>query len=181
MSEQLGLGKLITTPQQRDAIHIAVAPVVAGEVLNAGDRVFFDDGKALGCMSGNESVGVVDPFLRSTVHAGQTFWLFLNPGSITSLRHDWTHPEFRQEAATPMTSEQWMRAWAVEHMGYDYYGDEERLSDERAYANAIEAGYSLSVGPYESAADHIDNEWWAHWEAITGSKGQRGEYFRCAC
>lgn len=41
MSESLGLGKIITTPQQRDAIHVAVAPVVANSELKPGQRVGF--------------------------------------------------------------------------------------------------------------------------------------------
>lgn len=41
MSDQskLGLGQIITSQQERDAIHIAVAPVTAAEKLNPGDHV----------------------------------------------------------------------------------------------------------------------------------------------
>lgn len=187
MSETLGLGQIITTPQSRDAIHIAVVPVVASESMQPGQRAAIThDGKAAPTTDFSTYVGVIDPFLRGAVPTGATCWLYLEPGSITSLRHEWTHPAFEatavaQVASGKSASEAWMRAWAVEHMGDDYYGDSDRLSAEQAYANAMGAGRSMSVGPYEGARDHIDNEWWAHWEAITGERGQRDEHFRCAC
>lgn len=78
---------------RRDAVHIAVAPVVAAEELAPGRRVGLrEDGLASG---GEEPIGVVDPFREAPVLPGQLFWLFLFPGTITSLRHVWTHPAFR--------------------------------------------------------------------------------------
>lgn len=181
--EQLNLGQIIITPQQRDAIHIAVAPVVAADKLRAGDKVWLENGLArLGAIN---SIGVVDPFLDVAVEVGQTFWLYLNPGSITSLRHDWTHPAF--EAAAPAqvpqrsASEKWMREWAMKHVSEDYYGDSGRLSEDDALAYAIDVGHRNHIGPHEDARAFIDDEWWTHWEAITGKTGSRGEYFSCSC
>lgn len=194
MSDQskLSLGRIITTEQHRDAVHIAVAPVTAACVLCAGEHVKLDtDGRArVGHI--NDCIGIVDPFLRERINIGERFWLYLYPGSITSLRHEWEHPAFEKEtkadAENPKAaSEAWMKAWAIRHMSEDYYGDweddkrPERLSDEQAYANAIRAGHNMNVGPYEDARDHIDKEWWSHWEIITGKAGQRGDYFSCAC
>lgn len=65
-------------------------------------------------------------------------------------------------------------------MGEDYYGDGER-SEDAAYAAAIAAGREHHIGPYEDARDYIDNEWWAHWEIITGERGDRDSYFSCSC
>lgn len=178
---QFLLGKLVQGNPERDAVHIAVVAVEADGPLSAGMRVGFKDNGRVGRLP-QEVIGVVDPFLTESVYEGDKFWLFLLPNTITSLKHNWIHPAF--EAETPRAksaSEDWMRAWAVKHMSEDYYGDGEKLSPETAYANAIEAGRTHSVGPYEAARDHIDSEWWSHWETITGQIGDREEYFRCAC
>lgn len=76
----------------RDAIHIAMAPVVAAERLQPGQHIgLLDDGRA--CAS-DKPIGIVDPFLVDAVLPGHRLWLFLYPGTVTSLRHDWTHPAF---------------------------------------------------------------------------------------
>lgn len=183
MSENLKLGQIITDEQHKDAIHIAVAPVRAAEKLKAGQHVSLVGVEAWATVG--DPIGVVDPFLKTDVKKGQMFWLYLYPGSIRSLRHEWTHPAFGSSdapASDPKSaSEKWMRAWAVRHVSEDYYGNGSPKSEQAAYEYAIRAGYEMHIGPYESARDYIDNEWWAHWEAITGKAGQRGEYFSCAC
>lgn len=90
------LGELCTDEARRDAIHIAVAPVIAGQRLNPGNHVGLVDGVArVGLPPGISSIGVVDPFLGNAVEVGQRFWLFLYPNTVTSLRHVWTHPSFK--------------------------------------------------------------------------------------
>src|SRR5262245_3338274 len=92
----LKLGELITDPAaERDAVHVAVAPVVAAEDLLPGQHVGFvtpGDHEQVGATA--ITVGIVDPFLRQAVLRGERFWLLLYPQTITSLRHDWTHPAF---------------------------------------------------------------------------------------
>lgn len=184
MSDTLKLGHIIEGEANRDATHVAVAPVIAGERLLPGEHVAIDaDGMAINPVR-SDAIGVVDPFLKSFVRPGQKFWLFLYPGTITALRHEWTHPAFALQQAVEVPksdSEKWMTRWAMEHMGEDYYGDGHTHSPQEALGLAIRAGHNLSVGPYESARDHIDNDWWTHWENITGQKGERGEYFSCGC
>lgn len=88
----LNLGQLITTPQQRDAIHVAVAPVIAAESMEPGQHVQLNN-EGRGC-SGKEPIGVVDPYLRHDVMPGEQFWLFLYPKTVTNLHHQWDHPAF---------------------------------------------------------------------------------------
>lgn len=103
MSGDIGIGKLIVgvhdAKKERDAIHVAVICVEAAMHLQPGDHVSVKiegDGKYLAAKSGwgVQKVGIVDPFLPREVMRGQKFWLFLYPGTITSLKHHWTHPAF---------------------------------------------------------------------------------------
>ena len=97
MQEMPKLGQLIDPDENpgRDAVHIAIAPVVAGEMLEPGDSLILRDGLAYATLSFNpQRVGIVDPFLKENVQLGQKFYLFLLPGTVTSLRHVWTHPAF---------------------------------------------------------------------------------------
>lgn len=89
----LGLGEIITTPQKRDAIHVAVIPVVAKMELAPGWWVSKDGENILQ----KSAVGIVDPFLTKNVQKGETFWLFLKPNTVTGMRHAWEHPEFEFE------------------------------------------------------------------------------------
>lgn len=182
------LGTIITSGE-RDAIHLAVEPVIAGEFLKVGQDIGIGkDGKAYSIKSIiGKYLGIVDPFLKSPVKVGEKFWLIVYPRQITSLRHVWSHPDFPESVLTEnITNEKeasikWMTNWARVHMSEDYYGDEGRLSDETAYSKAIEAGHNNHIGPYEDATDYIDDTWWDHWETITGQRGDRGSYFSCSC
>lgn len=97
------LGKLITDgDRRRDAIHVAVAPVTATCVMKPGTWCEFAQAgntELVTTATGdNPVVGVVDPYLAHEVGPGDRFWLFLLPGSITGLRHIWTHPAFARTA-----------------------------------------------------------------------------------
>jgi hypothetical protein len=191
------LGTIIDSTQQRDAIHLGVQPAQAAMPLTVGQHVALVQGMAYGgagLAPGTKTVGIVDPFLTAPVMPGQWFWLVVYPRQITSLRHVWTHPDFDSEApATPaaqaapaetakVASQQWMQAWASQHMADDYYSSGDgKLAPEVAYATAIQAGHDHHVGPHEDAREHIDSEWWGHWETITGKRGQRADYFSCGC
>ena len=186
------LGTIIDETAGRDAIHLAVEPVIAGEDLYPGQHIRIAYGVAV---SNGEAFGIVDPFLKGLVRKGSRFWFVIYPRQITSLRHVWEHPAFAAMEVTAVSqsvasktpdsknaSIEWMKRWADEHMGDDYYGaGDEKRSVESSYASAIEAGHNNHIGPYEDARDHIDDVWWDHWENITGEKGERGSYFSCGC
>lgn len=93
------LGSLIEGFAARDCIHIAVAPVVAAHDVSPGDHVGLDDkGEADWQSVGIETIGIVDPFLNVTkVEKGQRFWMLLYPGTITGLRHVFSHPAFKSK------------------------------------------------------------------------------------
>jgi hypothetical protein len=118
MSE-LKIGELITDVQQRDAIHIAVAPVIATEILFPGQAIGFAEAGNTEKVNRQavQKIGIVDPYLKLAVAPGQRFWMFLYPNTVTSLRHDWSHPTFDANAA--QESEKWLREFAAK-LGKNY-------------------------------------------------------------
>ena len=93
MNGDIGIGKLIDQERHRDAIHVAVAPLVAAETLYAGNHIGLSPmGEATKSVT---PIGIVDPFLTADVGIGQKFYLFMLPGMVTNIRHSWSHSAFQ--------------------------------------------------------------------------------------
>lgn len=175
------VGKILDGPAERDAVHFAVAPVSTDEMLSPGQHIGITRGKATAAPD-VPCVGIVDPFLRSRVMPGDRFWLFLYPGSITSLRHEWTHSAF-SEAPTvePPDSEgersiKWMADFA------EQYGFTGSRMMEAARDYLRDGEYFCDGGTFEG--EYVPDEFWTHYQNITGEKidpERRNNFFTCAC
>ena len=95
MKEVIKLGQLLGSKEQRDAVHVAVIPCEAIYELDPGEHVgLVRASKGDGWIAdrGAKHIGVIDPFLTHSVGPKQRFYVILYPNTITSLRHQWTHP-----------------------------------------------------------------------------------------
>lgn len=190
------LGNIIDDKQKRDAIHLAVEPVVAMEMLLPGSHVTVD-GRLV---RGNNGVGIVDPFLIEPVLQGQRFWLVVYPRTIKSLRHVWEHPEFpaseivkHEEEMTTDTdkvkiSKEWMIAYAEEINSWSY--NEEDGYHPVTYQELMEAAKDyLSNGWYWNLGSRLEGEslhsdFWYHYEIISGEnieEDKQQSFFTCSC
>ena len=141
MKNEIKLGEFADPGEKRDAIHIAVAPVIAAEKLAPGQDIGFtgSSGDEFSVGTSPEPIGIVDPFLKGLVLQGQRFWMFLYPNTITSLRHDWEHPAF--DADLREISRAWLAAFA-EDIGL-------------ALQSAIGAGEAyINTGEYHTFLGH---------------------------
>jgi hypothetical protein len=173
------LGKLIEGEAARDAVHIAIAPVVAAETLVPGQDIGLDSKTGMAGGYAAPSIGIVDPFLKFSVDRGQSFYMFLYPRTITSLRHDWTHPAFN----TPddkTYSERWLREYAVKFNSYS-------KTPEDAFNRLIDDLRTGSLNCYGSDTNHlseIDNAdlLKEHGERYLGIKIDWDQFsFSCSC
>lgn len=173
------LGTLITHPAQRDAIHIAIAPVTSDESLYAGCHVSLVPGSTDKVRSfvplkghASDAVGIVDPFLTEPLKPGDRFWLLLYPQTITGLRHEWSHPAF--PITVPIASEVFLRNYAaacrMEYKdfmtGVDFF---------------LKTGQEMDddMNGYE-----IPDDFWTHYQAVTGQavpKEKQDEGFWSCC
>lgn len=196
------LGTIIDDTQKRDAIHLAVEPVTAGEDLISGEHVTVINGVALSAPRG-KGQGIVDPFLTEVVKKGARFWFVMYPRQVHSLRHVWTHPDFPDEAGTPSLeadvpagivtlrkkqSEEWLRRFCNEANcpGYDTVMaiiGQGTLPKYEEY-EGVSGEYTDEYLHFRGSDAHgtIPPEFWTHAEVVLGIKlPHHPQYFSCSC
>jgi len=172
------LGRLADANSERDAVHIAIVPMVAAEDLTAGQKVYVVDGEKAVATPPATAIGVVDPFLSAGARKGERFWLCLYPGSITSLRHDWTHPAFTPQESAKASSLKWLEGFAkvIDYELSVFLGkmDEFYCSDRDRFST-----YGESMNDLEASWPEIC----FHYSNISGNKIDPGHYvsFSCSC
>jgi hypothetical protein len=176
------LGTIITEKEKRDAIHLAVLPVVAGCKLHAGQPIDVKKGTNIAYPSTDSSLGIVDPFLKEIVYPDQMFWMVLRPRLITSLRHVWSHPSFEDELGTGSTSiDKTLARKAIEDIASECDIDADEMI--QAAHEYIDGGiYLCDGGRWEGT--YTPDEFWPHFEVLTGRKvpdSDRGNFFSCSC
>lgn len=175
------LGGLAPLDAQRDAVHVAVVPCVAGCELAIGQPVGLNADKEAMPATRGRAIGVVDPFLAWPVEAGQRFWLFLKPGTVSNLRHSWSHPLFAHEedeveaaeTAKPMTEAETSIAWlqkAATSCGVNY----------EVMMHRIEQGDYINMGENERYKALDYDEFARHVKVVTG-KDNVYPPFSCSC
>lgn len=177
---QKKIGTILKGSEERDAIHVAVASVVADAVLKPGQHIGVVNGHATrhGTM-----VGIVDPYLQRTVMPGQRFWCFLYPMTVTSLRHEWTHPAFDQRTGPQDTdkamAEEWLRNFA-EGWRFDY---DEMI--QGAYDGSFVTADGIDIHSAAELADGDEDKFWACIETLSGRRfdhaHRRNFTWSCSC
>jgi hypothetical protein len=162
--------------------------IVDAEYMSPGDRAKFVFGtnnlvqRAQGHEYGDPGIGVIDPFI-SFAKKGDRVWLFLFPGSVTSIRHEWTHPGIDNPPKTKNVSEAWMRAFASK-WNFDYSELIASASaDQGEYGNYITAR-GIDLHSKDELGDDYDL-FWKHLEALTGrtfdEKHKADFQWSCSC
>lgn len=182
------LGTIIGETEKRDAIHLAVVPVVAKEILRPGEDVTADgrqyyDNAYLS--PDDKPIGIVDPFLNRSVSPGERFWLVIYPRQIHSLRHVWTHPAFPDEIVDPQynRSIKWLEDYVEEINNWDscpvIFKSYHSLI--KAAQDWIDNGIEFD---FEINNESLDNDFWFHYEIVTGKKvheSKKQDFFGCCC
>ena len=185
--ENVKLGQLIEkgSASQRDAIHVAVMPVTAAEDLKPGAKIAFVYGtKNMVKQEHYRPVGVVDPFLDTyQVDKGEEFFMMLFPGTITGLRHEWTHPDIDRPAPTN-EHEKWLREFASRwNFDYDEMIQQASAPSTEGSWNYITANGVDLHNKYELGADH--DLFWSHLECVVDKffdQGHRDRFvWSCSC
>ncbi len=184
------LGTIIDSTQKRDAIHLAVEPVIAGSFLNPGEHITVTNGIAYHAEPFSEAaLGIVDPFIKDNIQKGQRFWFIMYPRMVHSLRHVWTHPAFPDEPGTPAPvkadramSESWLRQYAM-RVNSHYSGDPEKAYD--LLIEGLRTGELVYHGTdMHGRADLLDADELQYHASIVLDRQvvwSEFEYFSCTC
>lgn len=173
------LGELLQGGEQRDAIHIAIAPIVAAHAMSPGQHVgLLDNGTA--SAKSEKLIGIVDPFLKEGPVTGERFWLCLYQKSVTGMRHHWQHPTFtEQEAPCKAYSEKWLRDYAIRNCSY-YTKDE--AYDK--FMQRVQAGEIFYYGSDLHGAYELEQpeELFNHLSIVLGKAvGAENFTYSCSC
>lgn len=178
------IGTILDDTAEKDAVHFAVLPVISDDdYLFAGTRVRFVTGSNthVKALRGNytKGIGVVDPFLTEEINKGDRFYVFMIPGTITSLRHEWTHPALDVVPATDKVGKavEWMQEFAQQH-DTDYDTLVMQAHDALISGDNITFGVDLDYD--------MTKEFWANYALATGrtlptTDGDKLPGFSCAC
>lgn len=184
------LGNLITGEAERDAIHVAVVPLVAGETLRVGEKFRLAHGSTEVAMRGdyevdgnNPPIGIVDPFLDGYhVTEGQRFWGMLFQNTVTGMRHHWQNPSFENISLSTNIHEQWIREFCDRwNFSFDELIENAGSNEEWRYVTAMGSDlHSASeLGEGEEAL------FWHHFQGYTGKifdeDARAGLGWSCSC
>lgn len=162
---------------KKDAVHVAVAPVIPNADMEPGTKVVFvkpgDTANVRRADKGELPVGVIDPFKLSRAMKGWHCWMLLMPRSIVGLRHEWSHPAFG--GTTDSESERWLREFASK---YEYGYDD-------LVAEAVSGEGSFFGTDIDYPDFYADSDFWHHIEVVSGEKlskeHRESASYSCAC
>lgn len=186
MAEQIPyLGEVIKDPtiQFRDAIHIPVVPMTIGpgykyptpgdpvQLLPGNNNViiFYDDAYH----KPELKIGIIDPFIKYSfgdLKSGDRVWVWLTPGTVTGVRHQYTHPILDAPPVEQSEAEKALREWCAIH-SFDY-------DEVIAVGVAVATGKTSEWGEYitrrgqdlsgygEIAAEARNGNFWENLEKV---------------
>lgn len=190
------MGMVHTKQEYRDAIHLGVEPVEAGESLKAGDHVGLVNGVAYKKKNVDKLVGIVDPFISGKINKGDKFWLVVYPRKITSLRHVWSHPDFEESDSitvpTPQTDSakyaayEWIQNYAESFGSGDDVDADDLINFGRSYyydrIRGVWPDYLVVGGLFEG--EYVSDEFWQQLAIYLDEKLEpqfTGNFFSCSC
>lgn len=176
----------------RDAIHVAVVPLIAGsDKLYSGVTFKLLHGTSDIAMratyEGDDALGIINPFVKSDCgyfKAGDKVWGILFPGTVTGMTHVWKHPAFDNPPKAASESEQWIRQFADRwNFDYDNLITEATRSSKNEYDRYIVADGIDCHSSSDLGEDH--DLFWVHLAVLTGKVYDQdhkdGMGWSCSC
>ncbi len=149
-------------------------------------------------LTGGERRDAIDPYLEESVKPGEWCYLFLYPNTVTSLRHEWTHPAFLDTLSAPARAV--LQQPLPEPITPNLNAAKGRVAEiaelvDRSYDRLISDAHAyLDIGEYVTEQGGMSwqdtfpsyaVEFWTLFAVITGREvpvGKReANFFSCSC
>jgi hypothetical protein len=163
------LGKEPHELGDKDAIHVAIVAVRAAEPIAPGTRCGVNEfGEAVPKEKG---VGVADPFRRSHITTGQSFWLLLDQDAVPNVRHVWEHPSVAFAAPTREPVLNRSLVDIAKQFGLTYQQLLDACSERFRTEKPVEYVGTLNAEELLSAVGQVDEyELWSEWSYESGNE-----------
>lgn len=173
------LGSVITGDSHRDAIHVAVAPVVAAENLRPGQEIGFVDEAKTAVGHSTKPLGIVDPYLKAEVRRGQQFYILLFQNTVTGMRHEWQHPDFPAGSLVDRGAAKQFVEGVAARVGLTFG---ELMDAAEGWARHHDYTYE-NTESYKDVPYETWREFWKQFEVLTGLRPDDVEShpFTCSC
>lgn len=102
---------------KRDAIHIAIVPVILDDgYFSPGIKVkLAPQGggvvRPVTCYD-EKGIGILDPYHEGRFKKGDVVWCFMHPNSTRGIRHDWSNPDVDEFKPACNKHELWLKNFA---------------------------------------------------------------------
>ncbi len=189
----VNLGESPSDDAQRDAVHVAVVPLIAGEKYMCRGQRFrlaHDSTTVALCGEYNEgtlgaAIGIVNPFRKGGLKKGDRFWGFLFPGTVTGMRHEWKHPAFNDiPSPSDNPHEKWIRDFC-DRWNFDYG---QLIKNATATGGDEFSRYVVARGKDLHYASELGGDYelfWQHLEQLLGKQytpeHRSGLAWSCTC
>lgn len=162
---QAKIGKLLDKGEKRDAIHIAVLPVVCDMDMKPGSRVAVElvGDEYHAYVDKTSGIGVLDPFLSDQVTRGSRCYVFIDPLTVVGMRHDWSHPalEVLPRVAKAKAEMRITEIAEANGMTFDLLMEAAR--------EWVEHGEVYTLDDSQGGLG-IPSDFWDHYEVLTGMR-----------
>jgi len=169
----------------KDAIHVAILPVIVGPDLcvypgrPAKVSSFNEEAGLFELGEIGKNIGIINPFMGGRADSGDRIYIFLYPNTVTSLRHDWEFEGLETIRKIGQPTLDGSKLY-IENLAENLDMSYEDLMD--AAEDFIDYGNYCNVGINEDAS--LPDEFWAHYELISGRivpADKRYSFFSCSC
>ena len=148
----------------KDAVHVAIVSVRAGQYLEPGTRVSLNEHRE--AVGDSKGFGLVDPFLKKSVQTGDTCWVMMDAKETGTVRHIWDHEQDFTAPERETKQNEYLLGHA-KRLGVSY----KQLMDavEQLVYNQKTTVYAgtLTEEELEEKIEHID-DFWYDWKDETG-------------